>query len=126
MKLILLAGTGSFIGGVLRYLLSRFIQTGISSAFPYGTLWVNLIGCLFIGIVFGWAEKTNMPEEWKLFLATGLLGGFTTFSAFSLETVNLFRNGQLWHAAIYITASLLLGLLATFAGLSLVRLCLKA
>jgi CrcB protein len=126
MKLILLVGSGSFIGGVLRYLLSRFIQTGTASAFPYGTLWVNLIGCLFIGVVFGLSEKTNMPEEWKLFLAMGLLGGFTTFSAFSLETVNLFRNGQLWLAAVYITASLLLGLLATFTGLSLARLCLKA
>jgi CrcB protein len=122
MKLILAIGTGSFIGGVLRYLLSQFIQAKFLSAFPFGTLGVNVIGCFFIGLVFGLTDKGNLTQEWRLFLATGLIGGFTTFSAFSNETVGLLRDGQLWYASTYIMASVLLGLLATFIGISIIKL----
>ena len=82
MKIILAIGTGSFIGGILRYLLSQFIQTKFVSTFPFGTLGVNIIGCFLIGLVFGLADRGNLTQEWRLFLATGLIGGFTTFSAF--------------------------------------------
>lgn len=122
MKIILTIGIGSFIGGVFRYLLSQFIQTKFVSSFPFGTLFVNIIGCFFIGLVFGLADKRNLTNEWRLFLSTGLIGGFTTFSAFSNETVTLFRDGQLWYASAYITASILFGLLATFIGISIVKL----
>ncbi len=122
MKLILTIGIGSFIGGVFRYLLSQFIQTKFVSSFPFGTLGVNIIGCFFIGLVFGLADKGNLTNEWRLFLATGLIGGFTTFSAFSNETVTLLRDGQLWYASAYITTSVLIGLLATFIGISIVKL----
>jgi CrcB protein len=121
MKIILAIGTGSFIGGVLRYLLTQFIQAKIATSFPYGTLAVNILGCFFIGVVFGFADKGNLSNEWKLFLATGLLGGFTTFSAFSNETLALLRDGQTGSAFLYIAASVLLGLLATFAGVSITR-----
>ena len=122
MKLILAIGTGSFIGGILRYLLTQFIQTKSVSTFPYGTLSVNIIGCFLIGLVFGFADKGNLSNEWKLFLATGLLGGFTTFSAFSNETLTLLRDGQSWSAAAYIVTSVLIGLLATFVGISVTKL----
>ncbi len=122
MKIILTIGIGSFIGGVFRYLLSQFIQAKFVSSFPFGTLGVNIIGCFFIGLVFGLADKGNLTNEWRLFLATGLIGGFTTFSAFSGETVTLLRDGQLWYASAYITASVLIGLLATFIGISIVKL----
>ena len=94
MRILLLIGTGSFIGGVLRYLLSQFIQTKFLSAFPFGTLGVNIIGCFTIGLVFALSERTNMSPEMRLFLATGICGGFTTFSAFSNETFSLMRDGQ--------------------------------
>ncbi len=121
MKIILAIGIGSCIGGMARYLLSQFIQNKFLSAFPYGTLGVNIIGCFLIGIVFGLSERGNINMEWRLFLATGVLGGFTTFSAFSNETVGLLRDGQLWHAFTYITTSVVIGLLATFTGISLIK-----
>ena len=114
MKLILAIGTGSFIGGIFRYLLSLFIQTKTTSNFPLGTLTVNIIGCFFIGIVFGFFDKGQISNEWKLFLATGVIGGFTTFSAFSMETFNLLKGGYTGYALLYIFTSLLLGILATY------------
>jgi fluoride exporter len=122
MKILLLIGTGSFLGGVFRYSLSQFIQARALATFPFGTLGVNLLGCFAIGIVFAVSERTNMVPEWRLFLATGLLGGFTTISAFSFETFCLLRNGQLGIASVYIVASVVLGILATFAGYSLLKL----
>jgi CrcB protein len=122
MKIILAIGTGSFIGGVLRYLLSQFVQTKFLSTFPFGTLTVNIIGCFLIGLVFGLTDRGNLTPEWRLFLATGLIGGFTTFSAFSNETVGLLRDGQLWYATAYIGASVVIGLLATFIGITIIKL----
>jgi len=122
MKILLFIGAGSFIGGVSRYLLSLAIQSRSLSAFPFGTMAVNLLGCLLIGFVFGISEKGHLNQEWRLFLATGILGGFTTFSAFSNETVSLLRDGQLLDASIYISLSVLLGVLATFAGILLTKL----
>jgi len=122
MKLILAIGMGSFIGGIFRYLLSQFIQTKLVTSFPFGTLGVNLIGCFFIGLVFGLADKGNLSNEWRLFLATGLIGGFTTFSAFSNETVALLRDGQLWYAFAYIATSVLIGLIVTFIGIMVAKL----
>jgi CrcB protein len=87
MKIILAIGIGSFIGGILRYLLSLFIQNKFLSAFPFGTMSVNILGCFLIGLVFGLSDRGNISMEARLFLATGFLGGFTTFSAFSNETV---------------------------------------
>jgi CrcB protein len=121
MKMILVIGAGSFIGGACRYMLSQFIQNRFLSTFPYGTLGVNIIGCFLIGLVFGLNERGNIGMEWRLFLATGIIGGFTTFSAFSNEIVFLLRDGQFWHAFVYISASIFIGLLATFTGISLIK-----
>jgi CrcB protein len=122
MKILLVIGAGSFIGGIMRYLVSLVIQNRVISTFPFGTLVVNITGCFLIGVVFGMAEKGNLNVEWRLFLATGVLGGFTTFSAFSNETVAMFKDGQLWYAFTYIIASILAGLLATFTGIMLIKL----
>ncbi len=121
MKIILAIGIGSCIGGIFRYLLSQFIQNKFLSAFPFGTMSVNIIGCFLIGFIFGLSERGNFTMEWRLFLVTGFLGGFTTFSSFSNETVALLRDGQIWHAFIYITGSVVIGLLATFTGISLIK-----
>lgn len=112
----MIVGIGSFLGGICRYALSHIIHVKFPAAFPYGTFTVNLIGCLLIGIVYGIVEKINLYPEWRLFLATGLLGGFTTFSAFSYETFNLMRNGQAGIAIAYILASVAAGLLFTALG----------
>ena len=121
MKLILVVGAGSFIGGIFRYLLSILIQSKTISPFPFHTLAVNIIGCFFIGIVLCFFEKGQMSYEWKLFFATGLLGGFTTFSAFSSETFVLLREGYAGYALLYILSSVLLGLLATYVAYLLVK-----
>jgi fluoride exporter len=122
MRLIFAIGAGSFIGGVSRYLLSQLVQVRFYSAFPYGTLFVNILGCLLIGVVFGLSERGNMSPDWRLFLATGILGGFTTFSAFSNETVSMLRDGQFLPASIYVGASIVFGLLATIIGIFIIKL----
>ncbi len=121
MRILLLIGAGGFIGSALRYLASQFIQNKFLSAFPFGTFGVNVLGCFAIGLIFALAEKGNLSAEWRLFLATGICGGFTTFSAFSIETISLMKDGQLAPAFIYIVASVALGLAATFLGIALVK-----
>lgn len=121
MKLVLAIGAGGFIGGMLRYLLSTFINTQATASFPLGTLAVNIIGCFLIGMVFGIFDKGGISQEWKLFLATGILGGFTTFSAFSMDTFSLLKNGFVFNALLYVLASLLLGILATYLAYYIIK-----
>lgn len=116
-KIILIIGSGSFLGGVARFLTSRYIQNTLISAFPYGTFLVNIIGCLLIGILFGISEKGNMMNtEWKMFLTVGFCGGFTTFSTFANENLALLRNGNIFHFALYAGLSVFLGIMATYLG----------
>lgn len=121
MKIVLLVGLGSFIGGVSRYLVTLFIQNKFLSSFPYGTLVVNIIGCFLIGAIYGFSERGSMNPEWRIFLATGIMGGFTTFSSFSNETVGMLRDAQYWPAFSYIALSVIIGLAATFGGISLIK-----
>src|SRR5687767_9212028 len=116
MKLALIVGVGSFFGGIFRYLLSIFIEQKATTQFPLGTLTVNLIGCFAIGCLFGLAEKWHFGLEWRLLLFTGLLGGFTTYSAFAVETHYLFKSGHLGTGIIYILSSIVLGIGLTFLG----------
>lgn len=121
IKTVLMIGAGSFLGGVGRYLISQWVQAKFLSSFPLGTLVVNVVGCFLIGIVFGLNSKYNVCQAWQLFLTTGILGGFTTYSAFSVETVGLMKQGQFGLAMSYVALSLLLGFGATFGGWSLVK-----
>lgn len=121
MKILLAIGLGSFIGGVARYLITLQVQNKFLSTFPFGTLVVNIAGCFLIGLVYGLSEKGNINVEWRLFLATGILGGFTTFSSFSNETVSMLRDAQYWQAFSYIAFSIIIGLAATFGGISLIK-----
>lgn len=122
MKIILAIGAGSFIGGILRYLVAKAVQSRFLLGFPFGTLTVNVVGCIVIGILYGLTDRDIVAPEWRLFLATGVLGGFTTFSAFSMETVMLFREGEPAYAIAYVIGSVGLGIAGTLVGYSLVKL----
>ena len=122
MYKILLVGLGGFSGAICRYLIQTMLSNRYPGAFPWGTFAVNIIGCLFIGIIYGLAERHKiMTYELRLLLAVGFCGSFTTFSAFSAENLNMFQIGSYTTAGLYISLSILLGLGAVFAGLAMVR-----
>lgn len=118
MTNILLVGAGGFIGSVLRYLLSGYIQQSANRLdFPFGTLAVNVIGCFIIGFLAQLAETRGVfTSESRLFVFVGILGGFTTFSSFGNETLNLARDSQMMNAFTNIGANLLVGLFAVWLG----------
>jgi fluoride exporter len=117
LKLIFIIGTGSFIGGVSRYLTSRFIQNYAISAFPFGTFFVNMLGCFLIGLIYGLSERGNiLSAEWRLFLTVGFCGGFTTFSTFTNENILMLKDGNFFHFALYTSLSVFIGLSATYIG----------
>lgn len=122
IKGFMIAGLGSFIGGGLRFVISRWMQTGSTSAFPYGTLAVNILGCLLIGIFYALSERcTWLNPELKLFLTVGLCGGFTTFSTFINDHYQLFKASQLFSLSIYLSLSLVGGMAALCLGYSVIR-----
>ncbi|MEI7897967.1 MAG: fluoride efflux transporter CrcB [bacterium] len=117
LKLIMIAGTGGFLGTVSRFLASRYFQNLFLSAFPFGTFIVNITGCLLIGVFFGLSQKGDfLSPEWRMFLTVGFCGGFTTFSAFAVENVTLLKDGDFFYFALYTGLSVFLGLLATYLG----------
>jgi CrcB protein len=115
MSRVLLVAVGGAIGTVARYLLSGAVQR---SFFPTGTLAVNILGCLVIGFVGGLAARpAGLSQTTRIFLATGICGGFTTFSAFGFETMQLIGDGQIWQAGLNIGLQLVGGLGAVWLGL---------
>ena len=122
MKPLFVIGLGSAIGGICRYLAQVYIGKYTTLTFPVGTLVDNLTGCFLIGILFGLSGKYAwMTMEWRLFLITGICGGYTTFSSFSLDSLNLLRQGNFLYFSLYILGSVAVGILATVAGISLIR-----
>jgi CrcB protein len=114
----LLVGTGGFIGSILRYAASGLVQRSFPLAgFPYGTLLVNIAGCIGIGLLSGIAESRQIiSPEARLFLFVGLLGGFTTFSTFAYEGFEILRSGELAKMIAYVMAHVVVGCLAVWAG----------
>lgn len=113
---------GGGIGAGLRHLTNITATRLLGIAFPWGTLAVNSIGSLVMGLVIGWlALSVTGAQELRLFLATGILGGFTTFSAFSLDAVLLWQRGEVVQASFYVIGSVTAAILALFTGLWLAR-----
>lgn len=113
---------GGGIGAALRHGLNLVAAGLVGTAFPYGTLFINIVGSLAMGLIAEYfALRSGLPQSWRLFLTTGILGGFTTFSAFSLEAALLYERGQLASAAIYVVASVVLSIGGLFAGLAIIR-----
>ena len=113
---IIAVGAGSFIGGIARYLVSLAMK-GISKEFPWATVLVNLIGCLIIGLLWGFLSRNaSESTSWGLFLTVGLCGGFTTFSTFSKEALTMLQTGQIWGFASYIALSILAGIALVALG----------
>ena len=112
---------GAGIGGMLRLAANR-AGIYLSLSFPWSTLFVNVSGSLAIGLIAGWfALRGQGGQTLRLFLTTGILGGYTTFSAFALDTALLWERGQVWGTAFYVASSVLLSIAGVFLGLAIIR-----
>jgi CrcB protein len=122
VKAYLIVFLGAGIGGAMRHGVNIAALRFLGPAFPFGTLTVNIVGSLILGLLAGWfAHRADPGQSWRLFLTTGILGGFTTFSAFSLDVAALYQRGELGMTALYVLASIVLSVLVLFLGLFLVR-----
>ena len=121
MKSFILVFLGGGLGSGLRYLVA-ITMNQYSKVLPFGTFTVNMLGCLLIGLVLGYAQKENtLTSNQTLLLATGFCGGFTTFSAFASENLELIRNGELFNFSIYAIGSVFLGIVLILIGYLLVN-----
>lgn len=116
MANLIYIGIGGALGAIARYSLAGLAQKLGGAGFPWGTLTVNVLGCLAIGMLWAVHQRSSLSEATGAFLFVGILGSFTTFSTFSLDALQLFRDGATWLAIVYILASNILGLVAAFAG----------
>ena len=124
MMTVLLVGAGGFTGSVVRYLVGVWVQSVSGNSWiPYGTLTVNVVGCFLIGLIIGLAETRQfLGEGTRALVAVGLLGGFTTFSAFGYDTIAMVREGHTAAAAANVGLQVALGLTAVWIGLSVSHL----
>jgi CrcB protein len=124
MQAIVLVFLGAGAGGVLRHLINLLAARWLGTDFPFGTLIINVTGSLLMGLLVGWLAfkaSENWSQPLRLFIATGVLGGYTTFSTFSLETVLLVERNEIGAAAAYVVLSLLFGFLGLWGALQLMR-----
>lgn len=123
LKAIVLVGIGGGMGSVLRYMTSSFMTKYFPSAFPWGTLSVNVLGCLLMGVLLSLGERQSwMNNDLRLLWLTGFCGGYTTFSTFASENIQLWQSGQILTVIAYTIASVLLGLVAVWLGLVMVKM----
>lgn len=120
LRSLLLVGLGGAIGSMARYGISHIINTLYTKPFPLATFIINIVGCFLIGLLFGYVQKNSSQQSdvW-LVLATGFCGGFTTFSAFALENVNMLKGQLNITALLYIVASVVVGILLCRVGITL-------
>jgi len=117
LRTLLLIGLGGFLGSISRFLITLGVNRMFQTILPIGTLAVNVLGCLLIGMIYSLAEQKNLlSPELRIFLSVGFCGGFTTFSSFIFEDFSLIKTGDFLVLAIYLGASVFLGLIAVFLG----------
>lgn len=122
MDRFFLIGMGGFVGANLRYLVQRGAAALWGASFPYGTLIANVTGSFILGLFLTIVtERLNVSPNWRYLIATGVLGGYTTFSSFTYETLNLAETGRYGHAVLYALGNVLLGLAAALLGIALAR-----
>jgi CrcB protein len=122
MDAFLIVFLGAGMGGAMRHGVNISAARLLGVGFPYGTLIVNVVGSLVMGILVGWfVHKFDPGQTWRLFLTTGILGGFTTFSAFSLDAAVLLERGAHLVAGVYVLISVITSIAGLFGGLHLVR-----
>lgn len=121
MKNIFLVFVGGGLGSVLRYLIGKWLNSN-ENGIPYGTFLANILGSLFIGLILGYAAKNNtLNQSQTLLLATGFCGGFTTFSTFAYENHIFLKSGDFASFAFYTISSFIIGFIAVFAGIYLIK-----
>jgi fluoride exporter len=122
MRNYLLVFIGGGLGASLRHAVNVLCARGLGTAFPWGTFIINITGSTVMGLIAGYlAFKGEASQAWRLFLMTGILGGYTTFSAFSLDAVLLYERSQIGLALFYVLGSVVFSIVGLFAGLALVR-----
>jgi CrcB protein len=120
MKEVLIVGLGGFLGSISRYLLQNAIVHRFISIFPLGTFSINIIGSLLIGLIFGLSERYQwMTQEWRLFLAIGFMGSFTTFSTFAFDNLQLIKDGNYIQLFWYTVLSFAIGIALAWVGYSI-------
>ncbi len=122
LKPLLIVGAGSFIGGAMRYLISTLMKNVFGQGFPWGTLSVNLLGCFFFGVVFAvFSKNSSADNTLYLLLTTGVCGGFTTFSTFANESVQMLQHGNISGFIGYVATSVIAGFLLLALGYWIVK-----
>ena len=117
-RIMMLIGIGGGVGSICRFLMQQVISKNTDLKFPLGTFIVNSIGCLLIGLFYGYFERSNFTnQEWRIFLTTGFCGGFTTFSAFSYENLQLLKQEDFMNFFLYTIGSIVIGILFVLAGI---------
>jgi CrcB protein len=126
MQHLILIALGGMTGALARYGLSRFVQLSVNQIFPWGTLFVNLSGSLAIGVFFELFDRAMIPSDLRSFITIGFLGAYTTFSTYSLETINLLREGEIRLCLINVVLSNVLGLMLVVLGMYAAKLMFKS
>lgn len=122
LKTLILVGFGGGVGSILRYLIGMYLYRHFPAAFPWGTWMVNVLGCFLIGLFVAIFDRSaGLNPEWRQLLVVGFCGGFTTFSAFSLESLSLLQNNQAIAAFLYMGTSIIVGFSATTLGFFLMK-----
>jgi fluoride exporter len=119
--MLFVIGLGGAAGSILRYVFGSFVQRSAGIGFPVGTLAVNVVGCFIMGVLAQHYMNSQTNQQMRAALMTGFCGGFTTFSAFSLETVGLMRGGEYGRSAAYVLLSVTMSIAATFSGMAAAR-----
>jgi len=122
LRNVLLIGIAGGFGTVARFLCQKYLYAWFPHPFPFGTFVVNLLGCFLIGLIYGLSERGNLlSPEWRLVLATGFCGGYTTFSTFAYENIQLLRQGDYLYFFLYTLGSVCLGIIFTFLGMAILK-----